>query len=205
MKKAITILAVLIVLVGAVFAETHTIKIKADVDPVTPKFQLVFVEGERNTNPTPNAFGVEPSYSIGNTTNDKIDAGFKLDEGGTATFLAVVANNAKIVQGYTLTFGGGQFTDVMRVNNQGVQVAGTEDASISVTEGDTTTGIQSIVKAEPEDLFVTVRFNGTEMDAISQQATTYTLATAEYTYSGDSTISPGEYFADVTLTIATTN
>ena len=46
MKKAITILAVLIVLASAVFAaETHKIQIKSVVDPVYPVFQWVFVSG----------------------------------------------------------------------------------------------------------------------------------------------------------------
>jgi len=41
MKKAITILAVLIVLVGAVFAtETHSIRLKTEVQGVLPAFQL---------------------------------------------------------------------------------------------------------------------------------------------------------------------
>ncbi len=204
MKKAITILAVLIVLVGVVFAETHTIKIKADVDAIPPQFQLVFEEGSRNTNPTPKAFG-EDNYSIGDTANDKIDAGFKLDAGGTATFKAVIANNAKIVQGYTLTFSDGQFKNVKRVDNQGVQSSGTKDAAITVSAGTPTTGIQTITKANEQDKFVTANFNGTKMTAITQQATTYVLATAQYTYSPDSTISPGTYYADVTLTIATTN
>lgn len=204
MKKAITILAVLIVLVGAVFAESHTIKIKADVDAIPPQFQLVFEAASRNTNPTPNNFGVD-DYSIGNTTDDKIDAGFKLDVGGTATFKAVIANNAKIVQGYTLTFSDGQFKNVYRVNNQGAQVIGTQNATIAVSAGTPTTGIQSIIKANDQDKFVTASFNGTKMTAITQQATNYVLATAQYTYAPDSTISPGTYYADVTLTIATTN
>lgn len=44
MKKAITILAVLIVLVGAVFAETHKIQIKADVTSIIPVFGLRYAE-----------------------------------------------------------------------------------------------------------------------------------------------------------------
>ena len=76
---------------------------------------------------------------------------------------------------------------------------------ISVEAGTRTTGIQSITKANDSDKFVTANFNGTKMTAITQETTSYVLATAEYTYGADSTISPGEYFADVTLTIATTN
>ena len=50
MKKAITILAVLIVLVGAVFAdETHKIQIKSEVGVVLPIFQLSFVSGGTGT------------------------------------------------------------------------------------------------------------------------------------------------------------
>ena len=49
MKKAITILAVLIVLVGAVFAnETHTIKVKADVTEVVPVFGLTMTSPDHD-------------------------------------------------------------------------------------------------------------------------------------------------------------
>ena len=44
MKKAITILAILAIVVGAVFAETHKIQIKADVTQIVPVFGLRYGE-----------------------------------------------------------------------------------------------------------------------------------------------------------------
>ena len=197
MKKLIAILAIAIVLVGAVFAtsESHTITVKADVDSVTPKFQLVFgSRSTNNANSTPVDFAAGP-YTEGNNTTDKIDVGFKLDAGGTATFYAKIANNAKIVQGYTLTFGGGTFTGVMRDNVEGTQAP----ASITVTKG---TAVDGLTLADPVGYAVTVTFNGRTME-LADEALPYTLATAEYSYNADVRINPGEYFADVTLTVAT--
>lgn len=118
MKKAITILAVLIVLVGAVFAteEDHKIQIKTKVDGYQPVFQLTVgdltTNGTRQTaRPTKegvsasgedfsaktgaDAYTVDTFYDLTSTDIAKDDV--------SATFTAVLAGNVKLASKKTYT------------------------------------------------------------------------------------------------------
>lgn len=194
MKKIFAILLVAFVTFGMVFAaaETHIIKIKADVTEITPAFQLVY--GVNKTNTTPNVFTNNASYDPYDSA--AIDTGFNLDAGGTVTVTAVLANKAKTKTAYTLTFSDGVF-DVKRNGTDGTLVP-----SIVTTAGDVITGTSAVAKAsEAADAPVNVTFNGTTVTA-----TNPVLATATYTYTADPTIDPnadGEfYYADILLTVA---
>ena len=189
MKKVLTILVVLALVAGFAFAEvapktqeTHTLTITASVDVAIPQFQLF--RGEVKTNDTPNAFdNTTPSYS------DTDAAGFKLDAGGSVEVVAKVANQAKQKQSYTLQFKDGVF-DVERNG-----VPETQAPTITVAKNNTTTDGVTLSQVEDSDT-VTAAFTGTKMTVSG-----YTLATATYAYSADSTIDPGTYTADIVLEI----
>ena len=219
MKKVITILAILVVLVGSVFAEDHKIKIKADVAERTPAFSLSLDSITTNgTNKTD--FGTNPTYY--NETG--VDVGFDLDENGSVTVTAYVVNSAqnhtKTNKSYTLEFSDGIFT----VNRNGVE--GTHaPASITTSALTTTTGIKTIVlgdvympnpdfddtQAESEENPATIvnstatnkpvviTFSGATMTADKD------VATAVYAYTADSTIDPtasgNYYYADIIMTV----
>ena len=193
MKKVLAVMAIMLVIVGAVFAaETHTIKIKADVSEVIPAFQLNLLAPAETytTNTTPNVYSASGSY--GDLTNlTAKDTNFNLDNGGDVYVNVVLANLAKTVGVYTLSFGGGTFA----VNRN--SVGGSLAPVITTAAGSVTTGISSIAKAsEAAGADVNVTFNGTTVTADSP-----VVATATYAYTGDTTIDPGTYYADITLTI----
>ena len=198
MKKVLTILAVLIVLTSAVFAESevHTIRVKADVTEVVPAFQLWL--GETKTNTTPVVFKNNATYNLVDDAT-AIDTGFNLDAGGSVTVYAVLANKAKINKAYTLTFSNGVF-NVTR--NGG---AGTLVPSIETTAGAVIVGTSAIAKLDDAvaDSPVEVTFNGTTVTAADPK-----LATAVYSYTGDPTIDPTAedeyYYANIVLTVSTT-
>ena len=224
MKKAITILAVLIVLVGAVFAaETHKIKIKADVTEQLPTFQMYY---SAYTNTGKVAFDATQTYY----DQTGYDTNFNLDSNGSVTVSVIVNNTvaaAKTNKAFKLSFSDGVFT----VSRNGVE--GTHaPSSITTTAKSATTGIKSIgydytmianpdydadeaeaqgeaydVPATIADQSVTnnpvvVTFNGTTMTD-----STYEVATAQYSYTGDSRIDPNLngsfYYADIVLGITT--
>ena len=121
MKKAITILAVLIVLVGAVFAddgakETHSIRLVTDVADQVPAFQLTYVSGAKanttlnssTTNGTPNVYNsaavADPDYK-----GNDIEVADISSNDIEVVFNVVLANAAKLVQDYQLTLKAGPF------------------------------------------------------------------------------------------------
>jgi len=126
MKKAITILAVLIVLVGAVFAadgatETHTIRLKTDVIGDVPAFRLSYTSGAKSneatssTNKTPTAYDSKNAASYGYDV--QADASIYNDvevadiskNNLNVTFTASIVNEAKQVEDYLLVFTAGPF------------------------------------------------------------------------------------------------
>ena len=190
MKKVLTILVVLALFAGFAFAEvapktqeTHTLTITASVDVEVPAFQL-FRDDTLKTNTD------AKKYDNAQAAYEATDlAGFKLDAGGNVIVSARVANLAKQKQNYTLQFTGGTFN----VNRNGGP--GTQAPTITVAKNNTTTDGVTLSQVENSDT-VTAAFNGTKMTESG-----YTIATATYAYSADSTIDPGTYTADIVLTV----
>ena len=217
MKKAITILAVLIVLVSAVFAaETHTIKVKADVTEVVPVFGLTMTSPDHDEYITNEAAEYDAGTSYGHTQNSQaFDVEFNLNEDGSVTFQALLLNRAKQNETYTLEFGGGSFA----VTKAGV--AGTHaPASITTSAGTTLTGLTiglgsaAAVGGETNKI-INLTFDGKTVNIGNTGK--YVLGTAIYAYEGDDDIDPsatssaavtisGEkyYVADVTLVVSAT-
>ncbi len=223
MKKAITILAIIAIVAGAVFAtsETHTVRIKADVNAIKPVFGLMMdgnsyktntaaLDGETDyTGDYTTEFGRAASYGMTNeaTANDSaLAVSFKLDQGGTVTFNAVLLNNAKEISQYDLTFGDGVFT----VSKNGIGNQQHGPSSVAVTKGSDITGLTitdgSATTPALYDKKINLDFDGKAISGVSNNAPK-TLATAVYTYPEDLTIDalPQDqyYYADVTLTVAT--
>ena len=129
MKKVLTVLAVLVLLTGVVFAatETHTIKVSSTVNPDLPAFQLILGDITTNDGTTPVKFENAKAYAPyvpaveddPNTTDIDESAPARniyasavnfASNGGSFEVSAKLANAAKQVKVYTLTFKGGIFT-----------------------------------------------------------------------------------------------
>ena len=201
MKKLITILAILIVLVGAVFAttESHSLAINACVDLIVPQFQLKIGSvstniASSNASNKINDFGVLASYS-GDATPS---TGTNINLSGTGTaiveVIAYLANAAKTAQNYTLTFQDGVFT----VKRNGTTSSGSTGDNKNViptitTEPATNNGFS----ASGANGTVSVDFNG-------KTCAVGNIVVATYSYQQEDAIDPDTYTATVTLEIATT-
>ena len=195
MKKLITILAIMIVLVGAIFAasEAHTININAVVEEIIPQFQLKV--GNVSTNPTPTAFTNNASY----TADARPNTGANIILSGTGTtsieVIAYLANAAKTAQNYSLVFSEGVFV----VTRNGVPSSGTEGANKNVIPTITNVPVTTNngFSASGTGATVTVDFNGKTCAAGN-------ITTATYTYQQEDGIVPATYQSTVKLTISTT-
>ena len=207
MKKLIAILAIMVVLAGAVFAaETHTIRIMADVTEVIPIFGLKMTTPAQSyvTNDAA-AFGAGSSY--GHTANNQaFDVVFNLDEDGSVVFTALLMNPAKQNETYTLEFGGGTFA--VKKNGGNASLAPT---SITTSAGTTTAGLtiaagSNATVSGATNKIINLTFDGTTVAAAASDP--YPLATATYEYTADPEIDPTEegqyYYADVTLVVTAT-
>ena len=222
MKKVITILAILVLAVGMIFAdpepsndpvqETHTIRIKSVVTNIRPVFQLVLSSATSNvaavntsgynsiTNngETPNRFTGTNEYDPYDGTA-AVNVGFSISEGGSVTFKAQLNNATNTCESYKLKFSGGEFTGIKRYNEESDNVG---PSSIAVTAGTKPqvdgkdAGIASITAGTEND--VTINFKGQLGSTVTLPLT---VATAVYTYNEDKTIDADTYYADVTLTV----
>ncbi len=214
MKKAITILAVLIVLVGAVFATTtnedHAIKLRAVVGETLPSFQLIMTDGVKGTNAgyvtnsvATNTFGTNASYPLTAQANSAaVDIDFDLTKADSVTATCNIVNYDKVktTKAFEISFDDGVFT---------VDIGEDEDvpyrpASITTGKGAVTDGIKSIefkTGATGTNKPVVVTFNGTKM----AENAAYAVATATYAYPGNDSINPTApneyYYANVTMRI----
>jgi hypothetical protein len=221
MKKAITILAVLIVLVGAVFAETHTIRLKTVVDEVIPAFQLsntsltAFkdVDGvktevanvQQYTNPKTgnpaeaDEFAANGDHTYGTESRADVNVGDLSKYDVTVGFTVYVANKAKTLTDYRLTFTAGSFA----VERNGVSRDQTLDPkaapAISGLGAKNGTNGEQSVETSDKSTYVLVDFNGNECVADTPIA----IYTVQYDH--DASIDPkaAGYFADITLGITT--
>ncbi|MBQ7644718.1 MAG: hypothetical protein IJS84_06800 [Spirochaetales bacterium] len=228
MKKVITILAVLIVLASAVFAaETHTIKVKADVTEVVPVFGLTMTSPDHDDYVTNAATPVSQGSSeyttqygkgdaYGHTQNSQaFDVEFNLNEDGSVTFQALLLNRAKQNETYTLEFGGGSFA-VTKAGGAGTHAP----ASITTSAGTTLTGLtiglgSAAAVGGETNKKINLTFDGKTVNIGNTGK--YVLGTAIYAYEGDDDIDPSKtsskaveidgkkfYVADVTLVVSAT-
>lgn len=188
MKKVITILAILVVLTSAVFAETHKLKIEATSELVVPVFEMSI--GSVKTNTASSAFGTE-----NNTTLVKTDVAktFNFEDGADVLVTVKILNPAKTKQNYLLAFGDGVFR-VMRNNVESAATGSNLDVSPDITTTEESgAGYASTGTAGS----VTLDFNGTRC------AENSVVTTATYSYTADDSIDPGTYSANIQLDITT--
>lgn len=225
MKKAITILAVLIVLVGAVFAteEDHKIQIKTKVNGFDPVFQLTV--GELVTNNTratarPTADGVSANgedFSAKTGDNTYTVSTFHdltgkdiAKEDVSATFTAVLAGNVKLAnkKTYKIEFKAEQLESKVTHTWEGQTTAATYGIKASATDS-------TIAAATGKPNGVTM---GTIVDpAFAENSTTLAgsinatmdtrniqpgnLATFSVTYKADANAPVDEYFAYIWMVV----
>lgn len=211
MKKIITVLTILAVLAGALFAasESHTIKITVTLLETLPAFQLTIgdvVTNNENGIPVefvnnatyapyiapvaanPNAEPPVAAVAEANVYDASSDINFATN-GGSVTVTAKIANAAQTTKGFTLVFSDGEF-DVTRPAGAGTKTPQSIAAATTIAGG--TTGITSVAVTGST---AKVQFSGEQCVANT------TLATATYTYTADTAIIPGTYYADLVLTI----
>lgn len=209
MKKAITILAILAIVVGAVFAdtvETHNIKLHTTVGSVVPVFHLVensitakasngsdiADETVRSTN-SANADFAQATRTL--TPDNAVEVGDITKANIVVSFDVTVSNAAKIVKNYTLAFTATGFD----VNKNG-QPYTTAVPTPAYTPNAQLTAASGVVM----DGYV-AKFNGT---TCSESGTK--LATYQLTYAKDTTVDPtsnandATYQSTVSMTITTT-
>ena len=215
MKKLIAILAIAIVLVGAVFAaETHTLRVKSDVGEVLPAFNLFHVEGTDTNSSATNVVDLTTPGSYTSVTT-VTDTNFNLDAGGSFSVVAEVINAVKTNKGYTLTFKGGVFqvtrnTIAGYLSPNGIAVVnGAANDAIKVF-GTPENGENNTITADTTDTLsatTSVTFSGKTGDVSTNPIT---IATATYSYTADTSIDPsststkatnGFYTADIVLEI----
>ncbi len=124
MKKAITILAIIAIVAGAVFAadgakETHTIRLKTDVIGDAPAFRLEYTSGalaneSSATNKTETAYNAAEAASYGygvqtDTNYADVEVADISKNNLNVTFTASILNEAKQVEDYLLVFTAGPF------------------------------------------------------------------------------------------------
>jgi hypothetical protein len=217
MKKAITILAVLIVLVSAVFAaETHKLTVKADVTETLPAFNLSYSTKNTNTVAT-NVYGTNQLYDATGTGDAAADAGFNLNANGSFVVTAQVINAVKTNRIYTLEFKGGVF-DVTRDTTSGKL----SPKQITVADAHTAadTSVKTVAKVsdsteltaeqtradDPTALSAKARVTFSGKTGTGTPAAAKPIAAATYSYLGDDDIDPTTtanpwYYADIILVI----
>lgn len=221
MKKVLTILVVLALVVGAVFAdpnpnsEVHKITLKSTIGEVLPVFQLT---REAFTGVKTNGDAINTAEETTNTAETQIDgitengvrysttayAEYEMAElevgdlsknGIEVDFTVKVSNAAKSLKTFLLTFEAGDFT-VSRSSVENDTKNGKQPASAhAATENTALTKAHGVTTSASGDVLTAV-FNGTTLSANGTMLGTYHVE-----YEGDSTIDPGEYTADIVLTI----
>ena len=192
MKKVITILAILVVLTSAIFAETHKINIEATSVEAIPVFEMSI--GSVKTNTDKSEFD-----TANNTSLVKTDVAytFNFENGGVAEISVKILNAAKTKTNYSLAFSDGVFH--VKRNNIASVATGTENLHVTptiVATAKSGTGFEALA-ATNGGKTANIDFNGTRCAANTE------IATATYTYAADDTIDPDTYTATIQLDITT--
>ncbi len=215
MKKAITILAIIAIVVGSIFAanqtENHSIKLQTVIDPVVPAFQLTnsSVTGNNSdgsttgigtqqwTNKpaapaTPASFVNNGNHTYTAESRDAVLVGDISRYNVSAVFDVLLVNKAKEKKSYTVTLSAGSFNTKVNGAANATAPASHAVSGLGTKQGVTTSG--------SGDSF-TAAFNGT---TCNQETDSTTLAQYTVTYDKRAEIDPGTYTADITMEITTT-
>lgn len=187
MKKLITILAILTVLVGVIFAdaESHQIKITVTITETVPAFQLKFNGANSNSGKT--VFTNNATRTDNTPVASGIDFESDTAANRTVTVNAHIANDAKQTAKYRLTFSDGVFKD-----NEDATVVSPSSITAKVGSG---AGYGTGVSTTVDGAVATSSFTG----ATRCVADTL-IAQADYVYP-KADIAPGTYTANIVMTV----
>ena len=209
MKKAITILAVLIVLIGAVFADTADIRVSTEIGEVAPGFKLAFKELAQSN---------QASYAEGYTTAESTAVASNPTKGDI-----VITTNDMLTKNAVITFAVKQsVADARKVANYTLSVSTTNltlykvpspttgadtdptpaqiAANVFALEGTaaaTITGTDNATYYTHGDAGTSVTFNFTGAPVPANTE----IATFTYQWNKNANAIPGKYQADVILTV----
>ncbi len=228
MKKAITILAIIAIVAGAVFAsdpvnpEIHSVKIKSTVEQVPPQFQMEYsiatsetnfaeLTGTTNNETTKNNWGVQ-SYVDSTAKNVSDISKYNITGIFTAKVITDVKLKATDNQTYTLTWKAEPLTQTTDKKNgvahvvkastsSTLTVAGTGAASV---EDNTVSALSYNVTSEPgaaETTYGNDLIGTNTVQFGTQNNTAGNLSVFTAIYSADSTAPAAEYEATISLSI----
>ncbi|GEM_PF-6594217 len=215
MKKVIAILAIMVVLVSVVFAsETHTIKLKTQVQGDDPIFALAAYKGDDVT-ASPDVLTNETAAYEDGARNEKTLSVADISKNNiTVIFVSKLVNEAKSTDKFTVEFVPGPFV-VKKLNNNNeretayVYAATTgENASTGVAgtgdrDGYALSAVSSSTVGDQISFKSTIQFN-------SAKSTPGAIATYTVTYLKDEDVASNtadepSYYADCKLTITVNN
>ncbi len=217
MKKVIAILAIMVVLVGAVFAatgdaETHTIRLKTKVAGDDPIFSLSAVYVNASSSEISTATNGE-SEAFANASNY---AGAKAVEVAdlskndiTVTFASKLVNEAKSNDSFTISFVPGPFV-VKKLNASNERYEAyvyPSNNSTSAVSADATGYTLGTLAVSTDSTTGQISYSNTVSFTGAQVATgNVALATYSVTYAKDSDIASNTateayYYADCTMTV----
>jgi len=194
MKKALTILTVMILITSAVFASTDTapagstgiIKIKSHVDRVDPSFEIRAAYGNQNATGVGDPGSV---LSVSDISDGDVTVAFGI-------YQTQKANN-RFKYHFTVAFG--HFTNGTYIVDEDITIKNL--AGDWYTAGEAT-GVKSVDTlhvnpANETEIIGLVEFSGIQ----AVDASTTAKRTFEVTWTGDREAPAGDYEADVTMTI----
>ena len=213
MKKLIAILAIMVVIAGAVFAddlptkndsETHAITLRTIVSSVLPQFKLTASSNGNTASTNPDDSTTQAAQFVNSAsyagTGEVVVADISLTD-IIATFTASLENLAKTGGTYRLSFEAGTFQNVWKV--VGTEVKKDQTIAPSTTSAPSlakpTSGAAGVglTIADPSGSSIDITFNG-------QECTTGALAVYTVQYDQDTTVVDNDgvgYTADITMTI----
>lgn len=198
MKKLITILTILTVLVGALFSstDTHQIKLTVTIDSTEPTFVL-------KTNEGADAASAAAGATVTATLSDANNTALITEDGvATVSFDVVQTTYARSVSTYRLKVTAGDFV----LTSNGTPIANptanekfeVEEANPSISGGDTVDNL-SYPTVQPADGYYRVKYNG----VVDASTNNITVGSFEVSYDANVNAKPGSYVSTVSLTIET--
>ena len=206
MKKLITILAILTVLVGAIFAseDVHQIKLTVTIPETVPSYILKTTSG-----------AADASATAGQTSTAALSEANKtalLGASGTADvgFAIQQVSNSRTLTGYTMTVNASNLVLVSTNDNPKSIERTFDDAVENATANEKFTVVSAapnLTKGSETNIAYTgdgtsslhVQYNGVMVAATTQAPVS--IGTFTVGYNANATAKPGNYVANVKLTV----
>lgn len=207
MKKLITILTVMIVLVGAAFAAetpvgTAKIDVTATITAREPNFRLAVTAGENYTLGNPSYSDVAETPTAGSATINP-DALKTTGNNVTVNFAIQQIAEAVTYKKYYFTVNASVLELQEDANNTVAHIAEMETASKTITVATATPTITAAtiatVTKSDDGVKISQKYNGIRVNATS--GAPVAVGTFSVVYNGNTEAVPGTYKGDVTLTV----